>query len=158
MKISSVNSFYSSLGFCLSEEDKTTVTAIEYWFRVLDIDGDEVLTAFELKQFYDSYNESLENELTPFGYIFNQLLDVVQPKNNPIFSLSDLKKCKLCFVFLNAFININKFLSFDARDPNQRESKESFWVRFARNEYDRMAQEDDEYDEAPTPVVTFNPF
>lgn len=158
LKIPNKFTYEDFIWFCLSEEDKTTIPSIEYWFRVLDTDGDQLLTAYELKQFYDSYNENLQSDLTPFGYIFNQLIDVVQPKNNPIFTLSDLKKCKLSYLFLNAFCNINKFLSYDARDPNQREAKESFWNRFARNEYDRMAQEDDEFDEAPTPIVSFNPF
>ena len=32
------------LGFCLSEEDKTTDRSIEYWFKVVDLDGNDMIT------------------------------------------------------------------------------------------------------------------
>lgn len=34
--------------FILSEEDKTSDTSLEYWFRCCDLDGDGKLTASEL--------------------------------------------------------------------------------------------------------------
>ena len=33
-------------------QDKTTATAIEYWFRIMDLDGDGVLSLYELEQLY----------------------------------------------------------------------------------------------------------
>ena len=38
--------------FCLSEEDKTTDTSIEFWFRCCNLDNDGVLTLFEMEHFY----------------------------------------------------------------------------------------------------------
>lgn len=32
------------LGFILSEEDKTNKTSIEYWFKILDIDNNGIIT------------------------------------------------------------------------------------------------------------------
>ena len=32
------------LGFTLSEEDKTTDASIEYWFRVIDLDQNDIIT------------------------------------------------------------------------------------------------------------------
>ena len=37
------------ISFLLSVEDKSTPSAIEYWFRCLDIDGDGKISFFELK-------------------------------------------------------------------------------------------------------------
>lgn len=48
------------LGFILSEEDKSTVTALEYWFRILDLDQDGVLCLYELEQFWEQQSAILE--------------------------------------------------------------------------------------------------
>ena len=34
--------------FILAVEDKTTVQSIEYWFRILDLDGNGIVTGYEL--------------------------------------------------------------------------------------------------------------
>lgn len=39
--------------FILSVEDKKSPQAIEYWFRCLDLDGDGVISMYELAHFYD---------------------------------------------------------------------------------------------------------
>jgi len=36
--------FQKFLGFALSEEDKTTDRSIEYWFKVLDLDNNDIIT------------------------------------------------------------------------------------------------------------------
>ncbi|KAJ4726920.1 Serine/threonine protein phosphatase 2A regulatory subunit B''alpha [Melia azedarach] len=38
--------------FLLAEEEKTTESSIEYWFKCLDLDGNEKITADEMKYFY----------------------------------------------------------------------------------------------------------
>ncbi|CAH3199091.1 unnamed protein product, partial [Porites evermanni] len=38
--------------FLLSEEDKKHPRSIEYWFRCMDVDGDGVLSMYELEYFY----------------------------------------------------------------------------------------------------------
>lgn len=35
---------YLSPGFALSEEDKTSDRSIEYWFKVLDLDNNDIIT------------------------------------------------------------------------------------------------------------------
>ena len=39
-------------GFLLSEVDKSTPMAIEYWFRCMDTDGDGILSSYELALFW----------------------------------------------------------------------------------------------------------
>lgn len=36
-------------GFILSEEDKSNPTALEYWFRRIDLDGDGIVSGFEVR-------------------------------------------------------------------------------------------------------------
>jgi Ca2+-binding EF-hand superfamily protein len=38
--------------FFMSEEDKTTESALRFWFSVCDLDGDGVLTPADLRPFY----------------------------------------------------------------------------------------------------------
>ena len=40
-------------GFILSEEDKTTLTSLEYWFKVVDLDCNGIITGFEMDYFYE---------------------------------------------------------------------------------------------------------
>jgi serine/threonine-protein phosphatase 2A regulatory subunit B'' len=45
--------------FILATEDKLHPTAIEYWFRVLDSDGDGVLSLYEIESFHDQQNDKI---------------------------------------------------------------------------------------------------
>jgi serine/threonine-protein phosphatase 2A regulatory subunit B'' len=49
-------------GFILSEEDKTSPTAQEYWFRILDLDGDGVLSLYELERNFEGVTARLEQQ------------------------------------------------------------------------------------------------
>lgn len=79
-------SYTDFVWFLLSEEDKRTPTAIEYWFRCMDIDGDGVLSMYELEYFYEEQQQRMESigiETLPFEdclcqvrinlYVFKQL-------------------------------------------------------------------------------------
>jgi len=50
-----------NIGFILSAEDKGTTQAIEYWFRCLDLDGDGIISVFEIEQFWiEQYQRMIE--------------------------------------------------------------------------------------------------
>ncbi len=49
------------VAFLLAEEDKRHPTSIEYWFRCLDLDGDGVLSLYELQYFYTEIARKMEN-------------------------------------------------------------------------------------------------
>ena len=38
--------------FILAEEDKTSPTSLEFWFKILDQDGDGIISMFDLDEFY----------------------------------------------------------------------------------------------------------
>jgi serine/threonine-protein phosphatase 2A regulatory subunit B'' len=46
--------------FLLAEEDKKHPTSQEYWFRILDMDGDGVISLYEMEYFY----REIERKLT----------------------------------------------------------------------------------------------
>ncbi len=51
--------------FILSVEDKTSPSALEYWFRCLDVDGDGKISFFELHHFWqEQYRRMLEYGMT----------------------------------------------------------------------------------------------
>lgn len=56
--------------FLMAEEDKSHPTAIEYWFRCMDLDGDGILSMFELQYFYEEQQQRMEAlgiEILPFA-------------------------------------------------------------------------------------------
>lgn len=66
-------SYTEFVWFLLSEEDKTHATAIEYWFRCMDLDGDGYLSMYELEYFYEEQMQRMEAigiETLPFQVFF----------------------------------------------------------------------------------------
>lgn len=45
-------SYSEFVWFLIAEEDKRHPRSIEYWFRCMDLDGDGVLSMYELEYFY----------------------------------------------------------------------------------------------------------
>jgi serine/threonine-protein phosphatase 2A regulatory subunit B'' len=59
-RASKLMTYEDFIWFIMSAEDKRTPQAIEYWFRCLDIDGDGVISLYELSHFYeDQYDRML---------------------------------------------------------------------------------------------------
>ncbi|XP_046391886.1 uncharacterized protein LOC124160168 isoform X2 [Ischnura elegans] len=141
--------------FLLSEEDKTHPTAIEYWFRCMDLDGDGYLSMYELEYFYEEQLQRMEAigiETLPFEDCLCQMLDMIHPKVPGKVSLSDLKKCKMTPIFFDTFFNLEKYLDHEQRDPfasssaqreHDGEGRElSDWDRFAADEYELLVAEE----------------
>ncbi|KAJ2089382.1 Serine/threonine-protein phosphatase 2A regulatory subunit B'' subunit alpha, partial [Coemansia sp. S100] len=107
--------------FLLSEIDKTSPTAIEYWFRCLDLDGDGVLTVYELEYFYDEQYSRMEEEMSGDVIMLDDLMcqlnDLIRPEKNGLITLKDLRRAppKLLPVFFDAFMNLTRFLEHDSR-------------------------------------------
>ncbi|XP_059766207.1 serine/threonine-protein phosphatase 2A regulatory subunit B'' subunit beta isoform X1 [Balaenoptera ricei] len=162
-------SYADFVWFLISEEDKKTPTSIEYWFRCMDLDGDGVLSMYELEYFYEEQCRRLDSmaiEALPFEDCLCQMLDLVKPQSEGRITLHDLKKCKLASVFFDTFFNIEKYLDHEQREQVSlfRESESegpemSDWERYAAEEYDILVAEeavgepwDDEYEAELSPV------
>lgn len=62
-------SYTEFVWFLLAEEDKSHSTAIEYWFRCMDVDGDGILSMYELEYFYEEQQHRMDSigiETLPF--------------------------------------------------------------------------------------------
>ncbi|XP_078039720.1 uncharacterized protein LOC144471498 isoform X1 [Augochlora pura] len=145
-------SYTEFVWFLLSEEDKNHPTAIEYWFRCMDLDGDGYLSMYELEYFYDEQLRRMEAiglETLPFEDCLCQMLDMIKPATPGKISLSDLKRCKMTSIFFDTFFNLEKYLDHEQRDPfaSAREHDPdghelSDWDRFAAEEYEMLVAEE----------------
>uniref|UniRef100_A0A3P8UXU0 Protein phosphatase 2 regulatory subunit B''beta n=1 Tax=Cynoglossus semilaevis TaxID=244447 RepID=A0A3P8UXU0_CYNSE len=138
--------------FLISEEDKKTDTSIEYWFRCMDLNGDGVLSMYELEYFYEEQCQKLDAmaiEPLPFEDCLCQMLDLVKPEVEGKITLRDLKRCKLSHIFFDTFFNIEKYLDHEQKDPFsvvrevETDGQEvSDWDKYAADEYDTLVAEE----------------
>ncbi|CAH8530922.1 unnamed protein product [Schistosoma rodhaini] len=134
--------------FLLAEEDKHHPRSIEYWFRCMDLDGDGLLSMYELEYFYSEQLARMEEmgiEPISFEDCLCQCLDMVKPALTDKIRLSDMKQCRLCHIFFDTFFNLPKYLQHEQRDPfaNLRDIEEglnelSDWDRYAAETYEML--------------------
>jgi len=142
--------------FILSEEDKTSELALTYWFRCVDLAGNNVVVPHEMLYFYEEQlhrMECLSQEPVLFADILCQMSDMLKPEVEGVVTLRDLKRCKLsgregAGNFFNILFNLNKFIAFETRDPflirqEREDAGVTDWDRFARQEYLRLSMEEE---------------
>ncbi|KAJ8270357.1 hypothetical protein GJAV_G00113490 [Gymnothorax javanicus] len=145
-------SYADFVWFLISEEDKKNPTSVEYWFRCMDLDGDGVLSMYELEYFYEEQCERMEGmgiEPLPFHDLLCQMLDLVKPESQGKMTLHDLKRCRMAHIFYDTFFNLEKYLDHEQRDPFavqkdvESESPEpSDWDKYAAEEYEILVAEE----------------
>ncbi|VDM76963.1 unnamed protein product, partial [Strongylus vulgaris] len=141
--------------FLLAEEDKNHPTSVEYWFRVLDEDGDGYISMYEMEKFHQAVIDKLTEEridTMSFKDVACQMFDMICPKNGTAFRLMDLKKSPLSIRLLNALINWRKFYAQEVTEGTERVLDEngrelSDWERFCSEEYETMMENEEEVDE-----------
>ncbi|CAJ0948201.1 unnamed protein product, partial [Mesorhabditis belari] len=144
--------------FLMADEDKKNLTSVEYWFRICDLDGDGLVTLYEMEEMYGQVRDKLTSnkiDTMQFGDVACNLLDMIRPKNPNGFALSDLKKCPLAYRFFNSFTNWRKFFNQEinegekpvVRNDEGRELSE--WERYCAEEYESLmeAEGDEQIDE-----------
>lgn len=107
--------------FLLSETDKSTITAIEYWFRCMDQDSDGIITTYDLAEHWNDQDKKLQDiiedysdERILFDDLIRQLNDLIRPEVAGQFRLKDLKQNGIIAErFYDTFINIEKFQIHD---------------------------------------------
>ncbi|XP_006907283.1 serine/threonine-protein phosphatase 2A regulatory subunit B'' subunit alpha isoform X1 [Pteropus alecto] len=145
-------SYADFVWFLISEEDRRNPTSIEYWFRCMDVDGDGVLSMYELEYFYEEQCERMEAmgiEPLPFHDLLCQMLDLVKPASEGKITLRDLKRCRMAHIFYDTFFNLEKYLDHEQRDPFAIQKdvendvpEPSDWDRFAAEEYETLVAEE----------------
>ncbi|GFO48812.1 serine/threonine-protein phosphatase 2a regulatory subunit b [Plakobranchus ocellatus] len=145
-------SYREFVWFLLAEEDKRHMTSIEYWFRCMDLDGDGVISMYEMEFFHEEQMNKMETlgiERLPFEDTVCQMLDMVSPRIEGKITLGDLKACKMTNIFFDTFFNLDKFLEHEqrdpfanARDPNAEHVEVSDWNKYAEEEYDILVADE----------------
>jgi len=140
--------------FLLCDQDRSTERSMEYWFHLFDLDGDCCIRDYEMKYFYEEQvqrMECLSYETISFADIMCQMNDMISPKKEGQFALTDFKKrSKFAGTFFSLFSSLNKFLTFEHRDPflakQELLDNPSFtdWDRWCAQEYLRLATEEGE--------------
>jgi serine/threonine-protein phosphatase 2A regulatory subunit B'' len=145
--------------FLLSEVDKTTPQAIDYWFNCCDLDGDGVITAYEIELIFNEQKnriQALSQELITLEDIICQLVDMVkssdpnQLNSSATFTKKDLKRNpNMAAAFFNTLFNLNKFIQSEQKDVsrllyNNSEAGPllSDWDKFAITAYYRLADQE----------------
>lgn len=144
--------FEDFIHFLLSDVDKSTPQAVEYWFRLCDLDGDGVLAIFELEHFYEEQAHRME----AFGYdvvffddLVCQIMDVVKPTNASKIYRADLKRCRNAAYLFDALFNLSRFIRSENKESAQARREMELenlnaWERYAKVEYMRMCAEETE--------------
>uniref|UniRef100_A0A915AVB1 EF-hand domain-containing protein n=1 Tax=Parascaris univalens TaxID=6257 RepID=A0A915AVB1_PARUN len=143
------------VAFLLAEEDKKHPTSIEYWFRVLDLDGDGFLSLYEMEYFYNGVKSKMDQhniDSMRFDDVVCNLLDLVRPRQPNVITLSDLKKCSMCTRFFNTFINWVKYYEQESSEGERAtvtdgEEELSDWDRYCLEEYEALMADDQENEE-----------
>lgn len=139
--------------FLLAEEDKTHPTSIEYWFRILDLDGDGLVTLYDMELFHTQVQRKLAAEgIDSMGFadVACQLIDMLNvPGGVSAFRLSDLKKSSLRGRFINTFVNWRKFFAQETNEGSESPRIEdeggqelTEWDRYCIEEYEAMMEDD----------------
>ncbi|KAJ1984897.1 Serine/threonine-protein phosphatase 2A regulatory subunit B'' subunit alpha [Dimargaris verticillata] len=109
-------SYRDFVWFLLSEIDKTTPTAIDYWFRCLDLDNDGVISVYELEYFYQEQVDRMEinsGEVVELGDCICQIMDMVRPATPGLVTARDLKQSPYPAPVIDMFINFSRFVDYE---------------------------------------------
>ncbi|VDK89465.1 unnamed protein product [Litomosoides sigmodontis] len=143
------------VAFLLAEEDKRHPTSVEYWFRCLDLDGDGLLSMYEMEYFYNGVKNKMDQhniDSMRFDDVLCNLLDLIRPRQPNVVSLSDLKKCPLCARFFNTFVNWVKYYEQEASEGERAtvtdgEEELNDWDRYCLEEYEALMADDQNNDD-----------
>jgi len=139
--------------FLLSEEDKQATPALQYWFHLLDVDGDGCLDVKDMWYFYEDMRRRLEamgEEVISFHELVNEFMDIVRPENRGKLTLMELKRSQLGFNIVSALTNVRKYIAWEGlscekaagRASNLRDTRD--WDLFADSEYRRLVESDED--------------
>mmetsp|Transcript_30308 Transcript_30308/g.96703 ORF Transcript_30308/g.96703 Transcript_30308/m.96703 type:complete len:697 (-) Transcript_30308:323-2413(-) len=134
--------------FLLSEEHTGSRTATGYWFRLLDVDGDGLITLGDMSYFYEEQSRrqaALGHEPVPFLDVAAQLLDAIHPRSRSGIALADLRRSRLAPLLIAALTNIHRFLAGEAGDARGAGPAGllSEWDLWAAAEYARLEEEEE---------------
>jgi serine/threonine-protein phosphatase 2A regulatory subunit B'' len=148
-------SYEDFIYYMISEEDKTSPTSIKYWFKVIDLNNEGVITKKEMEYFYEEQIEKLKNnkkEVMDFKDVLNKIINLIPPKKENKWDLQNfLDNPQNSSIVFNMLLNMNK-INNKGKDPfiiNKIENGKDYtdWDIFAYKEFNRKMNEDNEDNE-----------
>lgn len=140
------------LVFIISEVEKSSPTALSYWFRALDLDADGVLTTYEISHFYDEQiariRQFYNTEPMALPDAICQITDMINPKSlTPVFTKRDVERGGLFPTVCDMIFNLTRFLVTESRDvqrirTQQTNPHQTEWDRWAAQAYHSLAGSD----------------
>ena len=133
--------------FFIAEVNKSSPTATEYWFRCLDLDGDGVVSLYEIDAFFQPQRGRLidrqhctADDAPRVSDVMCQLNDMVKPAIESRFTLRDIKHCRQAALFFDTLFNTHRYLLSEHKDlvaiQRQRMTPHfNDWDRYAEAEY-----------------------
>jgi len=139
--------------FLLAEEDKQCLSAAQFWFHVLDTDGDGVISTSDMWYFYEELQgrlRSMGEEIVPFPELLNEFNDMISPARPSRITAGELRRSSLAYNIISALTNVRKHVAWEGlacakaagRDSAVRDTTD--WDLFAEREYRRLAEADEE--------------
>ena len=102
--------------FLLANADPFHPKSIEYFFRLLDVDDDGILSLHDVELLYheiEEMSQELDAPVPDFQNFICMMLDAIRPKNKHCFTVSDLKRSHLAPLFIVCLINVSTCIDFE---------------------------------------------
>lgn len=144
--------FEDFVWFLISFHDRLNDQSIKYWLKVLDLDGDGLLSLWEMERFYRVIHQKrdiLQLETFEFSSIVCLIRDMFD-SDSPCFSIEDLLKFPEAGAMLTAiFTDHFRFSEFVDRKTFvlPKELEFSNWVKFIEYEYSDLTRGKEEEEE-----------
>lgn len=107
------------LDFVLALENRKEPQALQYFFKILDVESQGYLTTFSLSYFFRAIQEqlkSLDQEPVSFNDIKDELFDMIKPEQPDRITLKDLCRSGQGDVLVSVLIDLNGFWTHENRE------------------------------------------
>ena len=107
------------LDFVLAIENKKTSQALQYFWRILDVNNKGALDTFVINMFFRSVIQKLEAK-DKFGFhvddVKDEIFDMAKPKCAFAITLQDLLSCGVGDIIVSMLIDAKAFYDYDQRE------------------------------------------
>lgn len=107
------------LDLVLALENRKEPQALQFFFRILDVNGHGHLDVFSLNYFFRDIQEQmrkLKQEPVKFEDVKDEIFDMVKPEDPCRITLKDLIRCGKGSTVVSILIDVNEFWTYDNRD------------------------------------------
>jgi len=117
------------LDFVLAIENKKTPQALQYFWRILDVNNKGAIDTFVINMFFRSIIQKLESkDKTGFHVddVKDEIFDMAKPKCSFAITLQDLLNCGVGDIIVSMLIDAKAFYDYDQRESGNILEGEDF--------------------------------